>query len=158
MKCAWRVLKGICGGCGLTYGHAAWRAGWLHVPQSLHERCIDLNVAVGDGEMLEEETKEMLSKVMIGGFVLFQGWRPACKIWSADPAESTKSRCHSEQRSRNFTCFHPSEDECVFFPSFNCFFNCEGLKRLLRVSHHHTFIYHFSHVHSPLWNPLFHVS
>lgn len=36
----------------LTYGHVAWWAGWLNVPQGLHERGIDLG-AVGDGEVLQ---------------------------------------------------------------------------------------------------------
>lgn len=37
----------------LTYGHVAWWAGGLNVPQGLHERGIDLGAAVGDGEVLQ---------------------------------------------------------------------------------------------------------
>lgn len=37
----------------LTYGHVAWWAGGLNVPQGLHERGIHLGAAVGDGEVLQ---------------------------------------------------------------------------------------------------------
>lgn len=39
----------------LTYGHVAWWAGGLNVPQGLHERGIDLGAAVGDGEVLQHK-------------------------------------------------------------------------------------------------------
>lgn len=38
----------------LAYSHVAWWAGRLDVPQGLHEGCIRLDVAIGDGEVLQE--------------------------------------------------------------------------------------------------------
>lgn len=47
----------------LTYGHVAWWAGGLNVPQGLHERGIDLGAAIGDGEVLQHRRT-----IIINGF------------------------------------------------------------------------------------------
>lgn len=51
-----------CGCCcrELAYSHVAGRAGRLDVPQGLHEGGINLNVAIGDGEVLQERSSSLL--------------------------------------------------------------------------------------------------
>lgn len=43
-------------GRGLAYGHAAWRAGGLNVPQGLHEGSVHLDATIGDREVLHTKT------------------------------------------------------------------------------------------------------
>lgn len=45
-----------CWGHELAYSHVAWRAGRLDVPQGLHEGGVHIDVAIGEGEVLQERS------------------------------------------------------------------------------------------------------
>ena len=55
-------------GGALAYGHVAGGAGGLDVPQGLHEGGVHQDVAVGDGEMLQNAAWGSEGKLGRGGF------------------------------------------------------------------------------------------